>query len=143
MMLLLLVLALVALLLLLALAQAEGAARWWLVASVPMVVALLNISSPLLAGVLVLAYLAAGLVLWKDTLAYALFEIPTGYLGDRHGPRRVLLRIVSRYLPRPHTTPNLPRPFASHRLRAISFSLNLWRFFALGDGSIRSMIYSL
>lgn len=66
--------ALVALLLLLALAQAEGAARWWLVASVPMVVAVLNISSPVLAGVLVLAYLAAGLVLWKDTLAYALFS---------------------------------------------------------------------
>ncbi len=66
--------ALVALLLLLSLAQAEGPARWWLVGSIPMVVALLNISAPALAGVLVLAYLAAGLVLWKDTLAYALFS---------------------------------------------------------------------
>lgn len=28
------------------------------------------------------------------TLAYALFEIPGGYLGDRIGPRRVLVRIV-------------------------------------------------
>lgn len=28
-------------------------------------------------------------------LAYALFEIPGGYLGDRIGPRRVLLRVVA------------------------------------------------
>src|SRR6266481_369740 len=28
------------------------------------------------------------------TLAYALFEIPGGYLGDRMGARRVLMRIV-------------------------------------------------
>ena len=28
------------------------------------------------------------------TLAYALFEIPTGYLGDRMGARRVLIRVV-------------------------------------------------
>src|SRR5688572_10809602 len=27
-------------------------------------------------------------------LAYALFEVPSGWLGDRHGPRRVLCRIV-------------------------------------------------
>ena len=35
-----------------------------------------------------------GLVFAAFTLAYALFEIPGGYLGDRIGPRKVLLRIV-------------------------------------------------
>jgi len=28
------------------------------------------------------------------TVAYCLFEIPTGVMGDRLGPRRVLTRIV-------------------------------------------------
>jgi sugar phosphate permease len=35
-----------------------------------------------------------GWVFSAFTLAYALFEIPTGYWGDRRGPRRVLLRVV-------------------------------------------------
>jgi sugar phosphate permease len=35
-----------------------------------------------------------GMVFSAFTLAYALFEIPAGYLGDRIGPRKVLLRIV-------------------------------------------------
>src|SRR4026207_314227 len=35
-----------------------------------------------------------GWVFSAFTLSYALFEIPCGYLGDRIGPRRVLLRIV-------------------------------------------------
>ncbi len=35
-----------------------------------------------------------GWVFGAFTLAYALFEIPAGYLGDRFGPRRVLLRIA-------------------------------------------------
>ena len=35
-----------------------------------------------------------GWVFGAFTLAYALFEIPAGYLGDRFGPRRVLVRIV-------------------------------------------------
>lgn len=35
-----------------------------------------------------------GWVFSAFTLAYALCEIPCGYLGDRIGPRRVLLRIV-------------------------------------------------
>lgn len=32
------------------------------------------------------------------SLAYALFEIPTGWLGDRYGPKRVLVRIVMCWL---------------------------------------------
>jgi MFS family permease len=35
-----------------------------------------------------------GWVFSAFTLSYALFEIPCGYLGDKIGPRRVLLRIV-------------------------------------------------
>ena len=35
-----------------------------------------------------------GYVFSAFTLAYALFEIPCGWLGDRIGPRKVLLRIV-------------------------------------------------
>lgn len=35
-----------------------------------------------------------GWVFSAFTLAYALFEIPTGYWGDRHGPKRVLIRVV-------------------------------------------------
>jgi MFS family permease len=35
-----------------------------------------------------------GWVTGMFTLAYCLFEIPTGMLGDRIGPRRVLTRIV-------------------------------------------------
>jgi MFS family permease len=35
-----------------------------------------------------------GLVLGAFWLAYALFEIPGGWMGDRYGPRRTLVRIV-------------------------------------------------
>jgi ACS family glucarate transporter-like MFS transporter len=35
-----------------------------------------------------------GLILFAFVSCYALFEIPSGYLGDRLGPRSVLLRIV-------------------------------------------------
>lgn len=35
-----------------------------------------------------------GYVFSAFTLAYALFEIPGGWLGDKWGPRRVLLRVV-------------------------------------------------
>jgi MFS family permease len=35
-----------------------------------------------------------GVVLSMFALSYALFEIPFGYLGDRLGPRRMLIRVV-------------------------------------------------
>jgi ACS family glucarate transporter-like MFS transporter len=35
-----------------------------------------------------------GMIFSAFTLAYALFEIPTGWLGDKIGARRVLLRVV-------------------------------------------------
>lgn len=66
--------ALVVLLLLLALARVEGPAQWWVWASIPVVIVLLRIGDPTLAGLLVLAYLVVGLVLWKETLSYALFS---------------------------------------------------------------------
>lgn len=34
------------------------------------------------------------IALWAFQLAYALFEVPTGWLGDMFGPRRTLIRIV-------------------------------------------------
>src|SRR5262245_9990537 len=34
------------------------------------------------------------IAIWAFQLAYALFEVPTGYLGDRFGPRKTLIRIV-------------------------------------------------
>jgi MFS family permease len=51
-------------------------------------------AAPLIAHDLGLAPKQMGWVFSAFTLAYALFEIPCGYLGDRIGPRRVLLRIV-------------------------------------------------
>ena len=41
-----------------------------------------------------LAELQMSFVFSAFTLAYAIFEIPSGYWGDRIGPRRVLTRIV-------------------------------------------------
>ena len=35
-----------------------------------------------------------GYIFGAFTLAYALFEIPSGWLGDRFGPRKLLLRVV-------------------------------------------------
>jgi MFS family permease len=51
-------------------------------------------AAPLISEDLRLAPRQMGYVFSAFTLAYALFEIPCGYLGDRIGPRRVLLRIV-------------------------------------------------
>lgn len=51
-------------------------------------------AAPSIAGDLGLSPQQMGYVFSAFTLAYALFEIPGGYLGDRIGPRKVLLRIV-------------------------------------------------
>ena len=51
-------------------------------------------AAPFISKDLALNDAQMGWVFSAFTLAYALFEIPGGYLGDRIGPRRVLLRIV-------------------------------------------------
>ncbi len=51
-------------------------------------------AAPAISAGLNLSKEQMGWVFSAFTLAYALFEIPTGYWGDRHGPRRVLLRVV-------------------------------------------------
>lgn len=51
-------------------------------------------AAPMISTDLKLTREQMGWVFAAFPLAYALFEIPGGYLGDRIGPRRVLLRIV-------------------------------------------------
>jgi MFS family permease len=51
-------------------------------------------AAPAVSAALSLSKEQMGWVFSAFTLAYALFEIPTGYWGDRNGPRRVLLRVV-------------------------------------------------
>ena len=51
-------------------------------------------AAPRISASLELSKEQMGWVFSAFTLAYAMFEIPTGYWGDRHGPRRVLLRVV-------------------------------------------------
>lgn len=65
--------AVVLLLMLLLLTGAETRARWWMLAAVPVVLLMAQLGSPVLVGMVLLAYLLAGLFLWKDTLGYALF----------------------------------------------------------------------
>jgi MFS family permease len=54
----------------------------------------ISVAGPRIQEDLHLGPAAWGWVTGIFTLAYALFEIPTGVLGDRIGPRRVLTRIV-------------------------------------------------
>jgi ACS family glucarate transporter-like MFS transporter len=51
-------------------------------------------AAPFISADLRLTPSQMGWVFSSFTLAYALFEIPTGWLGDRIGPRRVLMRVV-------------------------------------------------
>ncbi len=53
----------------------------------------LALSRSRIAGDLHLSDVQMGMVFGAFTLAYALCEIPNGLLGDRFGPRRVMLRI--------------------------------------------------
>ncbi len=62
------------LLMLLLLGRAEGKARWWILGAVPLVAVLFTVTSPMIAGLLVMAYLIAGIFLWRDPLPYALFS---------------------------------------------------------------------
>jgi sugar phosphate permease len=52
-------------------------------------------AAPAVSAELRLSKEQMGWVFSAFTLAYALFEIPTGYWGDRRGPRRILLRVVT------------------------------------------------
>lgn len=54
---------------------------------------MLSLSRGRIARDLRLSDVQMGLVFGAFTLAYALCEIPSGFLGDRSGPRRVMLRI--------------------------------------------------
>ncbi|MBX7208186.1 MAG: MFS transporter [Verrucomicrobiaceae bacterium] len=52
-------------------------------------------AAPLIQGDLGFTKEQMGWVFSAFTLAYALFEIPGGWLGDKLGPRRVLMRVVT------------------------------------------------
>lgn len=54
----------------------------------------MSVAGPRIQDALHIGPIAWGWVTGVFTLAYAVFEIPSGMLGDRIGPRRVLTRIV-------------------------------------------------
>src|ERR1700738_1218894 len=54
----------------------------------------ISAAAPFLMEALPLTVLQMSAVFSAFTLAYSLFEIPSGWLGDVKGPRRVLTRIV-------------------------------------------------
>ncbi len=51
-------------------------------------------AAPFIRADLNLSTVQMGYIFSAFALAYALFEIPGGYMGDRLGPRRVLMRVV-------------------------------------------------
>src|SRR5574340_310101 len=51
-------------------------------------------SAPFITAELGLTPSQMGFVFSAFTLAYALFEVPSGWLGDMIGPRKVMTRIV-------------------------------------------------
>ena len=54
----------------------------------------ISAAAPYIMEDLHLTVLEMSVVFGAFTLAYSLFEIPSGWLGDTRGPRRVLTRIV-------------------------------------------------
>ena len=54
----------------------------------------ISAAAPAIMDELHLTFVQMGLVFSAFTLAYSLFEVPSGWLGDVRGPRRVLTRIV-------------------------------------------------
>src|SRR3954468_2964231 len=54
----------------------------------------ISAAAPFIMADLHLTVLQMSIVFSAFTLAYSLFEIPSGWLGDVRGPRRVLTRIV-------------------------------------------------
>ena len=54
----------------------------------------ISMAAPFIMADLGLTVIQMGLVFSAFTLAYSLFEVPSGWLGDVLGPRRVLTRIV-------------------------------------------------
>src|SRR5215210_8289612 len=55
----------------------------------------ISLTAPAMMRDLGISKVKMGLVFSAFTLAYGLFEIPTGWWGDRVGTRRVLTRIVT------------------------------------------------
>jgi sugar phosphate permease len=54
----------------------------------------ISAAAPFMMDELGLTVLQMSTVFSAFTLAYSIFEVPSGWLGDRRGPRRVLTRIV-------------------------------------------------
>src|SRR5262249_13505392 len=54
----------------------------------------ISVAAPAIRAELLLSLLQMGVVFSAFTLAYSVFEVPSGWLGDVSGARRVLTRIV-------------------------------------------------
>lgn len=82
-------------------ARATGARHWVIVFAVTLAVityidrVCISKAAPLIQTDLGFSKKEMGYVFSAFTLAYALFEIPGGWLGDKLGPRRVLSRVVT------------------------------------------------
>ncbi|HVU16137.1 MAG TPA: MFS transporter [Candidatus Didemnitutus sp.] len=80
--------------------EPSRARRWVIVLAVALAVVqyidrvCISQAAPQIMHDLGLTEVEMGMVFSAFTFAYALFEIPSGWLGDRIGPRRILLRVV-------------------------------------------------